>query len=271
MSTLKGPDREQLDSVVEIVRGVLGREVLGAYLFGSAALGGLKPESDLDVLVVASRRMTQEEKELLVERLAASSGRSEPTGRRRRVEVTVVVASEIRPWRYPPRMDLQYGDWLRGAFERNDAAAWAPGENPDLAPLLTMTLQADLPLVGPPPAELIDPVPHEDLLAATVGYLDDVAAELADGDTRNVILTLARVWSTVVTGVIRSKDAAAEWALARLPEEERLPLARARAIYLGDEEERWDDIERQVRSCVEVVVAAIRRSADGALRPGRER
>ncbi len=62
-----------------------------------------------------------------------------------------------------------------------------------------------------------------------------------------MILALARIWSTVATGVIRSKDAAADWALERLPEEHWAVLARARAIYLGDEEERWDDVKARVR------------------------
>ena len=34
-------------------------------------------------------------------------------------------------------------------------------------------------------------------------------ADLAD-DTRNVLLTLARIWTTVATGEIRSKDEAAD-------------------------------------------------------------
>jgi Domain of unknown function (DUF4111) len=80
-------------------------------------------------------------------------------------------------------------------------------------------------------------------------------------DTRNVILTLARIWSTVATDVIRSKDEAATWALARLPEEHRAVLARARAIYLGDEQERWEDLEPRVRPHVDYVVAEIERLA----------
>ncbi len=159
---------------------------------------------------------------------------------------------EIRPWRYPPRMDFQYGDWLRTAFASGEPGPWQVTENHDLAPLVTMTLLADTPLLGRPPADVLDPVPHRDLLDATVGHLDDIVAGLDDDDdTRNVILTLARVWSTASTGIIRSKDAAADWVLARLPGELRPPLARARAIYLGDEEERWDDLEPQVGPFVE--------------------
>jgi hypothetical protein len=46
---LGGEDARQLERVVELVREVLGPDVLGVYLFGSAVLGGLRPESDLDL------------------------------------------------------------------------------------------------------------------------------------------------------------------------------------------------------------------------------
>ena len=94
----------------------------------------------------------------------------------------------------------------------------------------------------------------------------DIEGLLADLDTdsRNVVLTLARIWSTVATGAIRSKDAAADWALERLPQQHRAVLARARAIYLGDEEERWDDLGPSVRPHADHVAGEIARLATGA-------
>lgn len=79
-------------------------------------------------------------------------------------------------------------------------------------------------------------------------------------DTRNVLLTLARIWVTLATGDIRAKDTAADWVLARLPDEHRPVLARARAVHLGEEPERWGDIAQgRVRACAEFVVGALGR------------
>ena len=257
---MRAADEQQLGRVLGLVREVLGPEVVGAYLFGSAVLGGLRSESDLDVLVVSERPTTRAEKQQLVELLLRISGRRTRRGRWRRVELTIVVESELRPWRYPPRFDFQYGDWLRPAFESGDLEPWPTTTNPDLATLITMVVLGDKPLLGPPPAEVFDPVPHGDLVRAMVDGIDALLADLAE-DTRNVILTLARIWSTVATGAISSKDAAADWALARLPEERRAVLARARAIYLGDHEERWDDLRLEIRPHAEHVVAEIERLA----------
>jgi predicted nucleotidyltransferase len=256
---LRDDDRHQLERVVELVRDVLGPDLVGIYLFGSAVLGGLRPESDLDVLVVSRRPTTRAEKQRLVDRLLAVSGRRVREGRWRRLEVTVVAEPDVTPWRYPPSFDFQYGDWLRRDFERGDLSPW-PTTNPDLTTLIAMTLLADTPLVGPPPAAVLDPVPHEDLVRAMVDGLDALLADLED-DTRNVVLTLARIWSTLATGAIRSKDAAARWALDRLPEEQRAVLTRARAIYVGDEPERWDDLRPHVAPHADHVVAQIHRLA----------
>jgi len=251
----------QTEDLVHLVRGVLGPDVVGAYLHGSAVLGGLRPHSDLDVLMVSGRRTTASERRALVEGLLAISGVYPRRGTALPVELTVVVQSDVRPWRYPPRCEFLYGEWLRDTFERGGAPA--PGPNPDLAPLLTMVLLGNTPLVGPPPGEVLDSVPPADLRRALVAGVSDLLADLEE-DPRNVVLTLARIWTTLATGAIRSKDAAAAWALPRLPAQHRPVLARARAIYLGDEEELWEDLRPHVRPHAAHVVGVVEQLAKRA-------
>ena len=245
----------QIDAVVDLVRAILGDDAVAAYLYGSAVVGGLKPSSDLDVFVVARRPTTPADKRALIDRLLPISGRHATSGPARSIELTIVVESEVRPWRYPPRLDFLYGDWLRSEFERGDLPP-GPRPNPDLAILVTIVLLGGRPLFGPPAAEIFDLVPRVDLERALLEVVPGLLVEL-DSDTRNVILTLARIWTTLATGEIRSKDVAADWVVARLPEAHRAVLARARAIYLGEEPERWDDLEPLVRPHAEYVVRQI--------------
>jgi predicted nucleotidyltransferase len=251
--------QQQIDEVVDVIRELLGHDLVGVYLHGSLVLGELQPRSDLDVLVVSKRHTSREEKRSLVDRLLALPGSQSP-GLPHPVELTIVVESEIRPWRYPPSFDFLYGEWLRAEFERGNVEPWQSTTNPDVALLITMALLGNRPLVGPPPSEVLDSVPRRDYVAAMVGGIEGLLRDL-DSDTRNVLLTLARIWTSVATGEIRSKDAAAAWALAQLPEEHRPVLARVRAIYLGEAEERWDDLRSRVRPHVHYVVGAIGRSA----------
>jgi predicted nucleotidyltransferase len=68
-------DPGQVADVVDRLRAVLGEALVGAYLHGSAILGGLRPGSDLDVLAVTARPTTDVEKDDLVDRLLVISGK----------------------------------------------------------------------------------------------------------------------------------------------------------------------------------------------------
>jgi len=255
---LNTADQQQIDRALALVSAVLAADIVGVYLFGSAVLGGLRAESDLDLLVVSKRRTTRAEKQCLVDGLLAVSGRRTAHGMWRRIELTIVVESDVKPWRYPPGFDFQYGDWLRSEFESGNLEPWPTRVNPDLALLITMVAQANTPLLGPPPAEIFERVPENDLRRAMADEIDGLRSDISS-DTCNVILTLARMWSTLATVVIRSKDAAADWALERLPEAQRPVLRRARAIYLGEQAEGWEELEDQIGPHTEYVVAEIRR------------
>ncbi|WP_435877138.1 aminoglycoside adenylyltransferase family protein [Streptomyces acidicola] len=255
------PPVTQLDDVLHLVRRVLGDDLTGAYLHGSAVLDGLRPSSDLDVLVVTSRRTTEDERRSLTAGLMRLSGPQAVNGPARPVELTVVARDDISPWRYPPRCEFLYGEWLREDFERGVVPG--PVVTPDLAPVITMTLNGDTALLGPPTAEVLAPVPHEDLRRAIVAGVPDLLADL-ESDTRNVLLTLARIWTTLATGTIKSKDAAAAWALGLLPPEHRPALALARAAYRDEQPDDWHALMPRARALAAHLAAEIRDSADGA-------
>ena len=252
----------QVARVVALVRDVLGTDLVGAYLHGSSVLGGPGPRSDIDVLVVSRRRTTLLEKRRLVDAMLVLSippGRPEDG---RPLELMIAVHSDIRPWRFPPRRDFQYGEWWRTEFEAGKVEPWDSQDDPDLAILITIALSGGTTLAGPPPADVFDPVPAADLERAMLHSIDDFFAKF-DTDTANTLLVAARVWTTLATGEIRRKDAAAEWALARLAEEHRPSLARARAVFLGEAEDVSGDALVEARSCAEAMVGEIERLRGG--------
>lgn len=236
----RDPVAAQADAALRALgRAVPGDVVLGVFLYGSAVDGGLQPDSDLDLFGVLARRLGAVERRTLVEELVPISWRARRPSGWRPVELTLVVRDEVVPWRYPPRMDLQYGEWLRDELlaEGPDPGSEA---NPDLAVLLTIVRDTGRPLLGPPPSAILDRVPRADLVRAMrdglPGLLDDL-----ETDTRNVLLTLARMVMTIELGTVAPKDAAAAWAARRLPPEHAAVLERARAGYRGEVEDRWDD------------------------------
>ena len=247
---------DQLREIVRIVDAVLGSAAVGVYLHGSSVLGGLRPASDLDLMAITRRTMSDRERAELLGRLLAVSGFTDGL---RPVELIVVARPEVCPWRFPPTGDFLYGEWLRSKFE--NGAVPQPEPMPDLALLISMVLAGDRPLVGPPPSEVLDPVPHEDLVRASVEGIPALLDDL-DDDTRNVVLTVARIWATVATGMVMSKDQAASWALAELPSTARPVLEYARRLYFEyrHSEEAWsDELKAQARPCVDQMLVAIER------------
>jgi streptomycin 3"-adenylyltransferase len=252
-------DSPQLQRVLALVREVYRDDLIGAYQHGSAVLGGMSPTSDLDVLVVTRRGSTDAERRKLVARLLALSvppGAYDPAKPEARpIELTVVVEVEIRPWRFPPLVDLKYGDWDRAGYERG----LVPGSEstPDLAVLIDVARRAPASLIGPPPAAYFESIPRADLVASMLAGLDGLLHDL-EPDTRNVLLTFARIRMTLATGEIGTKDQAAAWLLEQLPAEHRPVLARARELYLSGAYGPFDGLEDRIRPLADYLVAEIR-------------
>lgn len=256
----------QVDRTVLLVRGVLGNELIGVYLFGSAVTGGLRARSDIDLMAVSSRRLTIREKRKIIERMLTISGKP------RNVELTVVVSSEIRPWHYPARMDFQFGNWWRSEYEKGVVEPYMSHINPDLPSLIRLVLHAKVAVIGPPPADVFDPVPRADYMIGLVSSVDGWLENLNETDLgiRNAVLALARIWCGVVTDEIRPKDQAADWAIPRLPPRHRAVLRRAKAGYLGETVERWQEVMPKVRSYSQYVISEVK-SATSLLTDSHDR
>ena len=203
-----GVPSQARDAALEIGK-ILDGQLVGIYLYGSAVDGGLKPDSDVDLFILVAGTLEQPVRREVIRVTLAVSGRPE----RRPLEITIVSVDDVVPWRYPPRLELQYGEWLREDALRGDPLG--PRPSPDLAVLVTQIRGRSVPLEGPPADVVLDPVPEDDLRRAMVESLPSLL-EALHADERNVILTLARMWVTVESGEIVPKDVAADRLLPRV-------------------------------------------------------
>lgn len=238
-------------------------ELVGVYSFGSATTGGLRPDSDIDVLALTTRSLTAGERERLVARLLPLSGwkghgdRFPEATTRRPIELTSVVLSELHRGAHPPRRDFQYGEWLRGEMAAGRVPE--PEADPDVVLLIGMALRSHRVLRGRPLPELVPPVSAERLRQAALDSIPRLLGAL-EGDERNVLLTLARVVITVETGSIVSKDAAASSVAPRLLGARRAMLEHARDAYLGRIIDDWATASAQAKELAEDLAAMARAS-----------
>ncbi len=257
------PQAEALEParrVRDLAEELLSGQLLGVYLYGSATLSRLRPESDVDVLILMRGELPAGAAEALTQRLLALSG---PVGcaARRPLEVTVVNRDALIPWRFPPRCEYMYGEWLRKALEAGECPL--PRRDPDIALLLWQARACSFPLLGREAPELLPVVSMEEVRRAMACALPNLLAWLR-GDERNVLLTLARMWVTAETGALLPKDEAAAWAISRLPEELAAPLETARRAYLGQARDCWEGQEAQVAALAAYMQARLTPEGDVA-------
>lgn len=168
----------------------------------------------------------------------------------------IVVKSHINPWQYPPRFDFHYGDWMRKDFESGNSTPWSTTIMPSLALLITQVLLASKTVFGPKPEKLLASVPYENFITATVKEINTLKSEI-ETDTRNVLLTLARVWLTVETDMIGSKQKAAQWAIQKLPDTYKPVMRKAHDATMGTQNDEWEDVKSLLLPCADFMIGQI--------------
>ena len=256
---------EQLTQAKHVLQAHLSSTLVAIHLFGSVVESGLQAMSDIDLLVTITQPLTPTAREsLAIDLLEVSTW--PPTSTQRPLEVTVLVENAVVPWRYPPEREFQFGEWLREEFLSGRFQGRVIDH--DLAVILTQVRQRHIVLLGPPAGELFEPVPSSDFRRA---LLDTIKLwnEPTDwkGDERNVVLTLARIWYSLSTGKIVSKDSAADWVLEKLPVPYQPILATARASYLGEAIDDLASRTAEVKSYIDTVKLSIRRLASEHFEP----
>lgn len=99
----------QLSAAKESLETILKEALTALYLYGSAVQAGLRPSSDLDLLLVARNPLNATVRERLTKTLLELSG---PVGDQhlRPLELTVISAKELCAAHFPPLNDYQFGD-----------------------------------------------------------------------------------------------------------------------------------------------------------------
>ncbi|WP_169732805.1 aminoglycoside adenylyltransferase domain-containing protein [Azospirillum halopraeferens] len=241
--------------MARIARELFGTSLAAVCLHGSAASGHLRPQSDVDVLVVIDRAMTAGERQRLLAALLRRSGRHPARrGGPRCIEVMVFLTSRLTAPAYPACCEFVYGEWLRGAFEAG--AVPEPACDPEHTLVLAQARRQAVAIVGPDPAAVLPPIPDGDVRRAMRDALPALLGCLA-GDERNGLLTLARMWRTAATGEFVTKDAAADRAIPRLPADVAGVLALARDGYLGRVDDDWTTRRTQARHAAEHLVRQV--------------
>jgi len=247
--------KNQVQETVELLESLLDQDLLGVYLYGSATHKGVQKYSDIDLFALTKRGLTKQEQRVFIEKMLQIS-KDPKKGGRFPIELTLVEESQVKPWHYPPKFSFQFGEWMRSEFEAKKEQIWSSAEMPDLAVLITLVRLSGIPIKGLSPKDALPQVPYLDFMRALKESTPFLVSEIYT-DTRNVLLTLARIWATFCTDTIGSKTDSAEWAIAHLPIDFIEPMERARKIALGAHPDDFTDLKNRLRPLVDFIQGAI--------------
>ena len=238
---------QQVNQVVSIAETLLQGQILGMYLYGSATMNKLRPDSDIDILIITGQELNLSTRKELTKQLLEISG-FVGCAEKRPLEITVINQKNIIPWQFPPKCEYMYGEWLRKEME----AGMIPQAcfDPDIAILLWQARKSSITLKGVDCKKLIIRIPFCEIQKAIQFSLPGLISNFK-GDERNVLLTLSRMWFTLETEDVTTKDVAAEWVIPKLPETFSSLLKTAKEAYLGNLSDEWETVEKEAMALVE--------------------
>jgi predicted nucleotidyltransferase len=230
--------RHQVIALISDLQNILGDNLIGVYLHGSLAMGCFNPaRSDIDLIVVLQTELEVEIKRRLAESLLRHSNVPRP------IEISLLAASDLTPWRHPTPYVFHYSEDWRGRYTGALASgAWRdwttqPALDSDLAAHLTVTRRRGLCLYGAPTGQTVPPVPTRDYADSIVGDLwwaRDRHAQEPSGISPYLVLNACRVYAFLLEGAVLSKDEGGQWALAKLPDAVIGVVRQALGVYRGD-------------------------------------
>ncbi|MBQ0216637.1 DUF4111 domain-containing protein [Alcaligenes faecalis] len=248
----------QLQAALALVQKILSLDVQAFCLHGSAVAGGLRPQSDLDILAVVDAPLSDEQRQDLIAALLTISAPHPATpGGPRCIELVVCRLADLQRNEHPAKVEFIYGEWLRDAFKEgylSDAAA-----DPEYTLLLAQARQQAQLLWGRDVLADVPATPIEHIRQAMRDGVEPLYEGLR-GDERNVLLTLARMWRTGVHGDFVTKEQAAEWAIPRLPAELAKTLEYARLAYIGEVLDRWDTRGKEAERLAQALLGNIKQA-----------
>jgi Domain of unknown function (DUF4111) len=190
------------------LRELLGDDLIAAWLVGSGALGGaVLGQSDVDLVAVCAA----DPPEALRRAVAGRLGELAMSWPLRGLEFVLYARGAVASPARRPRFAINLNVGPRMPYR----LSLDPAEEPAHWFLLDLAILRDRgrPLAGPPPAELVGPIPRRWVLEA---LRDSMAWHRANEPAlQQTVLNASRGWRFAEEGVWSSKDEAGAWARDR--------------------------------------------------------
>ena len=221
-----------LSKFTEETRNILGDELVGVYLHGSAVMGCFNPaKSDLDLLIVVENTMEDDVKRRYMDMVLRLNAEAPAKGLELSVLRREACANFVHPMPFELHFSVAHLDWYCADLE--DYVRSMKGVDPDLAAHITILHHKGVTLWGAPIRDVFAPVPRK-------AYMNSIWQDVADAteqilrDPVYMTLNLCRVMAFSREGLILSKEEGGRWGLGNLPWDYYDFVKMALNAYLSD-------------------------------------
>lgn len=218
---------------------ILGDNLVGIYLHGSAVMGCFNPKkSDIDLLVVVNDDVPAVTKRRFMDMVVELNGHAPEKG----IEMSVVRKDVCKPFVYPTPYELHFSQAHLEWYKTNpdDYIARMNGVDKDLAAHFTITYHRGKCLCGKEIREVFDKVGAEYYFDSILYDIENAENEITANPTY-IILNLCRVLAYKVDSLILSKKEGGSWGLENLPKKYHGLISDAMQEYSSEKSPEWDE------------------------------
>ncbi len=212
--------QELLQNFTTESRRILGDNLTGIYLHGSAVMGCFNPEkSDIDLILMVKEEVNDTVKRQFMDMVVELNKQAPEKG----LELSIVKEEACKPFVYPTPFELHFSVTHLNWYQTNpvDYVAKMKGTDKDLAAHFTIIYHRGQVLYGKAIREVFAEVSHEAYMDSIWCDIEGAAEDILESPMY-IILNLCRALAYKEEGLIFSKKEGGEWMLRKLTEEERV-------------------------------------------------
>ena len=213
-------------------RAILGDNLAGVYLHGSAVMGCFnEKKSDIDLLTVVNGGVPDGVKRAYMDMVVGLNALAPQKG----IEMSVVRRDVCKPFVYPTPFELHFSNGHLAWYEKDpaDYIAKMNGVDWDLAAHFTVLRARGKRLFGEEIEDVFGEVEREYYIDSIWRDIEGAEEDIAE-DPTYIALNLCRVLARVRDGLILSKREGGQWGLAHLPDRWHGLLRDALRAYESD-------------------------------------
>lgn len=225
-----------IDSFVQKNQMILGNNLVGVYLHGSAVMGCFHPEkSDLDFIIVIQHDLNAAVKRQYMDMVVAQNSHDAIIAPAKGIELSIVKESVCRPFVYPTPFVLHFSEAHLNWYQTNpsDYIEKMNGTDKDLAAHFTILYHRGMTLWGKEIPEVFAEVDAAYYFDSIWNDIENAKEEITE-NPMYITLNLCRVLAYQKEQLILSKLEGGTWGLANLPQKYGPLIADALKDYTTD-------------------------------------